>query len=78
MKQTPIEQYLKTADSKSLDVLFYLLHQRDTEDVITTTLDEVASACGVTKVTVNRVFQKLYSKEFLTKIRNGQYKLHKV
>jgi DNA-binding MarR family transcriptional regulator len=78
MKATPIEQYLKTADSKSLDVLFYLLHQRDTENIITTTLDEVASACGVTKVTVNRVFQKLYGKEFLTKLRNGQYQLHKV
>ena len=76
--QTPIEQYLKIADSKSLEVLFFLLHNRDRDNTIHITLDEVAEKCGVTKVTVNRVFQKLYSKGFLSKVRNGQYKLHKV
>ena len=75
---TPIEQYLKVADSKSLDVLFCLLHNRDKDNIIHITLDEVAEKCDVTKVTVNRVFQKLYSKGFLSKVRNGQYKLHKV
>lgn len=78
MATTQIEKYLKLADSKSLDVLFFLLRIRDDTDLIYTTLENVASECKVTKVTVNRVFQRLYKAGFLTKIRNGQYQLHKV
>ena len=78
MSTPNIEQYLKLSDSKSLDVLFWLLHNRNSENQINTTLDNVAAECEVTKVTVNRVFQKLYSEGFLTRIRNGQYQLHKV
>jgi len=78
MSQTPAEEYLKLADSRSLDVLFWLLHNRDKENFISTTLDTVARECAVTKVTVNRVFQKLYSAGYLTKIRNGQYQLNKI
>lgn len=78
MSTPQIEQYLKLADSKSLEVLFWLLHNRDSENFINTTLDNVAAECQVTKVTVNRVFQRLYKENFLTKIRNGQYQLHKV
>jgi len=73
-----IEQYFKLADSKSLDVLLWLLRTRDKDSIIYTTLDNAAEKCNVTKVTVNRVFQRLYKKGFLTKIRNGQYKLHKI
>jgi len=74
------EQYFKLADSKSLDVLFWLLNNRndEIENHIYTTLEHVASECNVTKVTVNRVFQRLYQEGFLTKIRNGQYQLHKI
>lgn len=78
MKQTTIEQYLKLSDSRSLDVLFWLLHNRDADGKINTTLDTVAAECNVTKVTVNRIFQKLYTEGFLVKIRNGQYQLKKV
>lgn len=79
MSQTPaIEEYLKLADSRSLDVLFWLLHNRDQENRVNTTLDMVAAECGVTKVTVNRVFQRLYKAGYLVKIRNGQYQLKKV
>jgi predicted transcriptional regulator len=78
MSPTPIQEYLQLADSRALDVLFWLLSQRDSDNFINTTLDHVAKECGVTKVTVNRVFQKLYEKEFLTRIRNGQYQLHKI
>lgn len=78
MKQTTIEQYLKLSDSRSLDVLFWLLHNRDADGKISTTLDTVAAECNVTKVTVNRIFQKLYTEGFLVKIRNGQYQLKKV
>jgi len=35
-------------------------------------------ANGVTKVTVNRVFQKLYADGFLARVKNGKYKLMKV
>jgi len=78
MQNTPIEDYLKISESKAIDVLLWLLKNRDKENRINTTLDTVAEECKVTKVTVNRVFQRLYKEEFLTKIRNGQYKLNKV
>ena len=78
MSETPIEEYLKISDSKSVNVLLWLLKNRDSNNKLTITLDIVALQCSVTKVTVNRIFQKLYSKGFLTKIRNGHYQLHKV
>ena len=73
-----METYLKLADSRSLDVLLWLLHNRNAKNQVNTTLDTVAEECNVTKVTVNRVFQKLYAAEFLVKVRNGQYQLQKV
>lgn len=78
MPTTPIEEYLKVSESKAVDVLLWLLKNRDRDNRIHTTLDTVAAECQVTKVTVNRVFQRLYEKEFLTKIRNGQYQLNKI
>lgn len=78
MKNSPIKEYLKTSDSKAVTVLLWLLENRDEHNKIYTTLDTVALECQVTKVTVNRVFQRLYEKDFLTKTRNGQYQLHKV
>lgn len=78
MSNTPIEEYLNVSESKSVIVLLWLLKNRDSKNRINTTLDTVAAECKVTKVTVNRVFQRLYEKQFLTKIRNGQYKLNKV
>ena len=73
-----LAEYLKISESKAVDVLLWLLENRDSENNIHTTLDTIAKECNVTKVTVNRVFQRLYKEEFLTKTRNGQYKLHKV
>jgi predicted transcriptional regulator len=78
MANTPIEEYLKTSESKAVKVLLWLLKNRNSENRIYTTLDTIAKECDVTKVTVNRVFQRLYEKEFLIKIRNGQYQLQKV
>ena len=78
MQTTQIEQYLKLADSKSLDVLFFLLRIRDKHDVVHATLENIAVECKVTKVTVNRVFQRLYKEGFLTKVCNGQYQLQKI
>lgn len=78
MATNQIEQYLKLADSKSLDVLFFLLRIRDKHDVIRATLENIAVECNVTKVTVNRVFQRLYKAGFMTKICNGNYQLHKL
>jgi DNA-binding IscR family transcriptional regulator len=78
MSHTPIEEYLMTSQSPAVGVLLWLLKNRDGDNIINTTLDTVAKECGVTKVTVNRVFQKLYKDEFLLKIRNGQYQLKQV
>jgi predicted transcriptional regulator len=78
MKYNPLEDYLKTSESKALDVLLWILANRDDSNRLFTTLEHIAKECKVTKVTVNRVFQRLYEKEFLVKIRNGQYQLQKV
>lgn len=78
MKSDSIEEYLNTAESKSVTVLLWLLKNRDRNNQVVTTLDKVADECDVTKVTVNRIFQRLYSKKFLTKVRNGLYQLHKI
>jgi predicted transcriptional regulator len=78
MSTKTIETYLKVSDSRALDVLFWLLHNRDEDNIINTTLDAVAAECEVTKVTVNRVFQKLYDRNFLKKIRNGKYQLENI
>ena len=78
MNNNQIEHYLKLADSKSLDVLFFLLRIRDKHDVIYATLEAIAEECKVTKVTVNRIFQRLYKEGFLTKVRNGQYQIQNI
>jgi Mn-dependent DtxR family transcriptional regulator len=70
-----LEQYFKTADSRSLDVLFWLLRNQDNIGNLVTTLDFVASECNVTKVTVNKTFQKLYKAGYMQKICNGHYRL---
>ena len=74
-KNTAIEDYLLTSDSKAVKVLLWLLNNRDKENIINGTLDYIAVECSVTKVTVNRVFQKLYAQGFLVRIRNSQYEL---
>ena len=72
---TPIEKYLKTSESKGVEILLWLLRNRDKDNMLTVTLDHVAAENHVTKVTVNRVFQKLYKTGFIHKVRNGQYKM---
>jgi predicted transcriptional regulator of viral defense system len=72
------QDYLRQADSRSLDVLLWLYNNQDSDHCINTTLDEVAKECEVTKVTVNRVFQRLYKSGHLSKVRNGMYQLLKV
>lgn len=78
MDITNLEKYLKVSDSRAIDVLFWLIKQRDEFGIIHTTLDTVAEECEVTKVTVNRVFQKLYTANFLKKLRNGKYQMENV
>lgn len=78
MKNKILAEYFNVSESKALVVLLWLLNHRDEENKVYTTLDTIADECKVTKVTVNRVFQRLYSKKFLIKIRNGQYQLQKV
>ena len=77
-EKTPIEDYLMVSESKTVQVLLWLLHNRDGQNKIYTTLSSVAEECDVTKVTVNKTFQKLYKSGFMTKVRNGVYELHKI
>lgn len=78
MVETPIESYLKVSESKGVDILLWLLKNRTKDNNVYITLDAVAEECHVTKVTVNRVFQKLYKSGFMSKVRNGRYQLHKI
>lgn len=75
---TPIEGYLMASESKSVKVLLWMLNNRDKDNVIHGTLDSIAASCSVTKVTVNRVFQRLYKQDYLVKLRNSRYQLKKV
>jgi DNA-binding IscR family transcriptional regulator len=70
-----LQEYLKLADSKSVDVLLWVLDNRTNDNRLYSTLDSIAVSCNVTKVTVSKLFQKLYKAEFIYKIRNGQYQL---
>ena len=63
-----------TSDSKALKVLLRLLEVSE-EGVLHTTLDKIAAECDVTKVTVNKVFQRLYAEGLLVKLGNGVYRL---
>jgi len=74
----PLEEYLMTSQSKSVSVLLWILKNKDYSNHLHTTLDTVAKECEVTKVTVNRVFQGLYAKGFMEKVRNGKYLVHKI
>ncbi len=76
--ESDIEAYLLTSDSKAVKVLLWLLKNRDKENVVNGTLDSIALDCSVTKMTVNRVFKRLYSEKFLVKLRNSQYQLKRV
>ncbi len=73
-----VEEYFRVAESKGVKILFWLLHNRDADNIILATMDSVAEDCKVTKVTVNRIFQKLYAAGFLEKIHNGQYQLKRI
>lgn len=77
-KPDAIEEYLMTSDSKVVKVLLWLLKNRDSKNQICGTLDYIAADCNVTKVTVNRVFQRLYKDGFMAKERNGLYTLYRV
>lgn len=76
--KTPIEEYLLTSDSKHVKVLLWLLRKRDQNNVVHVTLDQAALECKVTKVTVNRVFQKLYEAGFMEKVRNSTYQMKRI
>lgn len=69
-----LEQYLLTSDSKAVKVLLRLLEVSQ-DGILHTTLDKIAADCDVTKVTVNKVFQRLYQENLLVKLGNGVYEL---
>ena len=69
------EEFLLTSESKAVVVLLWIARNKDSNNIIHTTLDSVAEECGVTKVTVNKTFQKLYKTGFLVKERNSRYKV---
>ena len=68
--------FMMVADSRAVTVLLWMLEYKAENNHLYTTLDSIAAECGVTKTTVNKLFQKLYALGFLVKIRNGQYMLH--
>lgn len=77
-KETDVEGFLMSSESKSVKVLLWLMKNRDSSNIIDGTLDYIAADCKVTKVTVNRVFQSLYKRGFMEKIRNSKYQLKKI
>ena len=78
MKNQNAEKYFKLADSKSVDIMVWMLLNRNDDDRLYGTLDSIAASCDVTKVTVSKLFRKMYKAGFLAKIRNGQYQLENI
>ena len=71
-------EYFSCAGGKSVRVLRWLLENKDEFSQIEGTLDEIALQTGVTKNTVNSIFQKLYAEGFLERIQNGYYQINKI
>ena len=61
------------ASSKELEVLLWLLRNKNTDNIVHGTLAGIADECGTTRVTVSRLFKKLYREGFLLKERNSMY-----
>ena len=68
--------FMEIAESKATSVLLWVLKNKDERNRIYITLDAIAEECQVTKATVNKIFQRLYDKGFMRKVRNGHYAIH--
>lgn len=73
MDTETLKKYIRTSESKTVDVLFWILDNLDENNYLHGTLDSISQDCKVTKMTINSVFQKLYKAGFMTKVRNGKY-----
>jgi len=71
-----LADFMGLAGNKSTDVLAWIIKNKDHKNLVVGTLDEIAADCGTSKVTVSKIFQKLYKHQFLKKIKNSRYLLH--
>lgn len=70
-----LAEYIGVAGTATNNVLAWLIRNKDSNNRIVGTLALIAEECGTTVPTVSTLFQKLYKKEFLKKVRNGVYML---
>ena len=68
-----IAEYIGIAGNSSAVVLGWIIQNKDTNNLVHGSFAEIAMACEVTKHPVSGVFQKLYKKQLIKKIRNGCY-----
>jgi len=68
-----LAEYVGTAGNASANILAWVLKSKDANNLVHGSFSEIAELCGTTKPTVSGLFQKLYKKELLKKVRNGCY-----
>ena len=68
-----LAEYIGVVGNASSTILAWVLTHKDSNNLIHGSFAEIAEECATTRATVNALFQKLYKKELLKKIRNGCY-----
>lgn len=70
-----LAEYIGVAGTATNNVLAWLISNKDANNRIVGTFSLIAEECDTTVPTVSTLFQKLYKKELLKKVRNGVYML---
>ena len=67
--------YVGAAGNASAEILAWILQNKSSDNVVLGSFAEIAKQCSTTKSTVSLLFQKLYGKNLMKKIRAGHYML---
>lgn len=70
-----LARYLKCADSAPVDVLMYLLDNKNHKNVVAVTYSMIIEDTGVSNSTVAKVMTSLQKQGLMKKLRNGVYML---
>lgn len=70
-----VSEYIKCGDGKSVDVLAYILKEKDGYNQIYGTQKEIAKNAGVSLDVVTRTMRALKAKKLIKLVRNGTYML---
>ena len=70
-----IADYINITGTNTSKVLAAILKKKDSNNLVVSTVREMAEDTGVSSVTVAKVFKRLQDEDLLKKVRNGKYLL---